>query len=76
MHTPDLEFAALKDMANLMYLLNFEAIATAANDEDAFVVVEQPGSIRSVARLRGDFRLRFSLGRCERDTRALHASKQ
>ena len=38
MHSPSVEFAALKDMANLMYLLNFEAIATAANDEDAFVV--------------------------------------
>jgi hypothetical protein len=33
----DPHFAALKDMAKLMYLLNFEAVATAANDEDAFV---------------------------------------
>ncbi len=35
MDAPDVEFAALKDMVKLMYLLNFEAIATVANDEDA-----------------------------------------
>jgi hypothetical protein len=35
MSTPNPEFDALKDMAKLMYLLNFEALATVGNDEDA-----------------------------------------
>jgi hypothetical protein len=37
MHIQDPDFSAMKDMAKLMYLLNFEAVATAANDDDAFV---------------------------------------
>jgi len=35
METPNHDFEVLKDMAKLMYMLNFEAIATVANDEDA-----------------------------------------
>jgi hypothetical protein len=35
MQTHDPDFAAMKDMAKLKYLLNFEAIATAGNDDDA-----------------------------------------
>jgi hypothetical protein len=31
----DHEFAALKDLARLKYLLDYEVIATAANDGDA-----------------------------------------
>ena len=34
-NSPDLDFEALKDITRLAWLLNFEAIATAANDEDA-----------------------------------------
>ncbi|HTS84844.1 MAG TPA: hypothetical protein VMG61_07045 [Usitatibacter sp.] len=30
------DFGAMKDMAALMYLLNFEAIAAVGNDDDAF----------------------------------------
>ena len=35
MNTPNLDFEALKDITRLMWLLNFEAIATVGNDEDA-----------------------------------------
>jgi hypothetical protein len=35
MQTQDPDFAAMKDLARLKYLLNFEAIATAGNDDDA-----------------------------------------
>ena len=38
METPNHDFEVLKDMAKLMYMLNFEAIATVANDEDAIPV--------------------------------------
>jgi hypothetical protein len=38
MSTPNVEFDALKDMAKLMYLLNFEALATVPNDEDAVIL--------------------------------------
>jgi hypothetical protein len=31
----NVEFDALKDMARFMYLINFEALASVANDEDA-----------------------------------------
>ncbi len=41
MQSQDVDFAALKDMAKLMFLLNFEAIATAGNDDDAFA----PGTV-------------------------------
>jgi hypothetical protein len=37
MHTTDLDFAALKDVARLKFLLSFEALATAGNDDDSFV---------------------------------------
>ena len=32
----DLDFEALKDITRLAWLLNFEAIATVANDSDAY----------------------------------------
>ena len=35
MNTPNVDFEALKDVTRLAWLLNFEAIATVANDEDA-----------------------------------------
>jgi hypothetical protein len=37
MDATDLDFAALKDVARLKYLLSFEAVATAGNDDDSFV---------------------------------------
>ena len=37
MDMADLDFAALKDVARLKYLLSFEALATAGNDDDSFV---------------------------------------
>lgn len=37
MDAQDLDFAALKDLARLKFLLSFEAIATAGNDDDSFV---------------------------------------
>jgi hypothetical protein len=33
-----LDFEAMKDVVRLKYLLDFEALATVANDEDAVVV--------------------------------------
>jgi hypothetical protein len=35
MYSPDPQFEALKSYARLQWMLNFEAIATVANDEDA-----------------------------------------
>jgi hypothetical protein len=37
METTDIDFEAMKDMARLMYLLNFEAVATVPGNEDAIV---------------------------------------
>jgi len=33
--TPNIDFEALKDITRLAWLLNFEAVATVGNDEDA-----------------------------------------
>jgi hypothetical protein len=33
--TPNVDFEALKDITRLMWMVNFEAIATVPNDEDA-----------------------------------------
>ncbi len=37
MDATDLDFAALKDVALLKFLLSFEALAAAGNDDDSFV---------------------------------------
>jgi len=37
MERTDVDFEAMKDMARLMYLLNFEAVASVAAGEDAIV---------------------------------------
>lgn len=39
-HYDDPDFAALKDLARLRFLLNYEVIATAANDDDALTAAQ------------------------------------
>jgi hypothetical protein len=38
MYSPDPQFEALKSYARLQWMLNFEAVATVANDEDAITL--------------------------------------
>jgi hypothetical protein len=43
MTRPNVDFEALKDVTRLAWLLNFEAVATAGNDDDANDDGSQPG---------------------------------
>lgn len=40
----DLDFEALKSLTRMKWMINFEALATVANDEDA-IVLPAPGQL-------------------------------